>query len=105
LKNAGREELLHAIKQVHEGNYYYGNEILKSMAEPKQIDQTAILSKREIEIINLIAEELTTQEIAEKLFISPHTVDTHRKNLLAKLNVRNTAGIVKFALQNHLNKS
>jgi DNA-binding NarL/FixJ family response regulator len=105
LKNAGREELLHAINQIQEGNYYYGNDILKSMAEPTQKDQIAILSKREIEIINLIAEELTTQEIAEKLFISPHTVDTHRKNLLAKLNVRNTAGLVKFALQNHLDKS
>lgn len=108
LKNAGRAELLNAIETVTSGSFYYSSDILKTLTSiqdsaPKD-DETTQLSKRELEIVKLIAEELTTQEIADKLFISPHTVDTHRKNLLAKLNVRNTAGIVKFALQHGLDK-
>ena len=58
------------------------------------------LTKREVEILGLIAEEMTNNEIGEKLFISPRTVDTHRRNLLQKLGVKNTAGLVKFAIQN-----
>ncbi|MGZ5283413.1 MAG: response regulator [Bacteroidia bacterium] len=108
LKNAGRAELLTAIESVNGGNFYYSSDILKTLTNiagnSTKEDETAQLSKRELEIVRLISEELTTQEIAEKLFLSPHTVDTHRKNLLAKLNVRNTAGLVKFALQHGLDK-
>jgi DNA-binding CsgD family transcriptional regulator len=60
------------------------------------------LTKREKEIINLIVNEYTTSEIAEKLFISEKTVETHRKNLLQKLNVRNTAGLVRIAMEKGL---
>ncbi|RYD79454.1 MAG: response regulator transcription factor [Sphingobacteriales bacterium] len=105
LKNAGRDELLTAIETVNNGSYYYSSEILKSLAQPAakpKLTETVQLSKRELEIIAMIAAEQTTQEIAAALFISPHTVDTHRKNLLAKLNVRNTIGLVKYALQNGL---
>jgi two-component system, NarL family, nitrate/nitrite response regulator NarL len=109
LKNAGRAELLNAIEAVNNGSFYYSSDILRTLtnisADSKsKDDELAHLSKRELEIVKLISEELTTQEIAEKLFLSPHTVDTHRKNLLAKLNVRNTAGLVKFALQHGLDK-
>jgi DNA-binding CsgD family transcriptional regulator len=60
------------------------------------------LTKREIEILRLIAEEHTNQEIANKLFISPRTVDTHRRNLILKLDAKNTAGLVRFAIKHNL---
>ncbi|MEL6560848.1 MAG: helix-turn-helix transcriptional regulator [Bacteroidota bacterium] len=60
------------------------------------------LSSREKEIIKLISSEYTAQEIADKLFISQHTVNTHRKNLLVKLKLKNVAGLVKFAVENGL---
>jgi DNA-binding NarL/FixJ family response regulator len=60
------------------------------------------LSNRELEVLQLIVDGFTNMEIADKLFISNRTVDTHRRNLLQKLNVRNTAELVKFALKNGL---
>ncbi len=60
------------------------------------------ISKREIEIIKLIGEELTTKEIASRLYLSKRTVDTHRQNLMRKLNVRNNIGLIKVAIQRHL---
>ena len=60
------------------------------------------LTKREREILELICEELSTNEIADKLFISAYTVETHRKNLLSKTGAKNVAGLVKFALQNKI---
>jgi DNA-binding CsgD family transcriptional regulator len=60
------------------------------------------LSAREVEVLKLIAQEFSNPEIAEKLFISIRTVDTHRRNLLQKLEVRNTAGLVKYAIQKGL---
>jgi DNA-binding NarL/FixJ family response regulator len=60
---------------------------------------TVELTEREKEVLTLIAREMTTNEIADKLFLSFHTVETHRKNLISKLQVRNTAGLVKYAVQ------
>jgi len=60
------------------------------------------LTKREIEILHLIMKEFTNHEIAKELFLSPRTVDTHRRNLLQKTGSRNTVGLVKFAFRNHL---
>ncbi|UXP34054.1 response regulator transcription factor [Reichenbachiella agarivorans] len=107
LKNAEKLELLTAIKCIAGGGKYFSDEVQKKYTEslfsntvnsPIHTD----LSKREVEILKLIIEEFTAQEIAEKLFISQHTVNTHRKNLLSKLGVKNTAGLVKHALQNGL---
>jgi DNA-binding CsgD family transcriptional regulator len=64
--------------------------------------QILIITRREKEILCLIAEGYTNPEIAEKSFISPSTVDSHRKNLLAKLNMKNTASLIKFAMENKL---
>jgi DNA-binding NarL/FixJ family response regulator len=72
---------------------------LNQTLEPKN-DIT--LTKRETEIIRMISEELTNSEIADRLGISSRTVDTHRRNLLQKLDVKNTAGLVKYAMVNHL---
>ena len=65
----------------------------------KKKEQQIKLSKREVDVIKLIAQEYTTQEIADKLFLSKHTIESYRKNLISKLNVRNLAGITKYALK------
>lgn len=112
LKNTGKQELLNAIDTVMRGESYFSQEVSSIMMSQfmsrKGSGLTDItkpevpLTKRETEIIRLISEELTNSEIAEKLGISPRTVDTHRRNLLQKLDVKNTAGLVKYALQHHL---
>jgi two-component system response regulator NreC len=110
LKNASLDELLGAIKSVHEGGSYFSKDIHIGdrdedfrntiTIEDKQIDE--ILSRRELEVLRLICKEYSNAEIAEKLFLSVSTVETHRKNLIAKLGVNNTVGLVKFALRNNL---
>ncbi len=62
--------------------------------------ENVLLTKREVEVLKLIAAEFSNQEVAEKLFISSRTVDTHRRNLLEKLKLKNTAGLVRYAMQN-----
>ncbi|HWK02915.1 MAG TPA: response regulator transcription factor [Puia sp.] len=110
LKNAPLEELLTALRAVHEGSSYFSKDIhigdrdedFRSTItiEDRQIDD--ILSRRELEVLKLICREYSNAEIAEKLFLSVSTVETHRKNLIAKLGVNNTVGLVKFALRHKL---
>jgi len=110
LKNIGIEEFVKALHTVAEGKKYFSKEINiidtdqdfrnTITIEDKKIDE--ILSKREIEVLTLICKEYSNSEIAEKLFLSVSTVETHRKNLIAKLGVNNTVGLVKFALKNNL---
>lgn len=110
LKNAGIEELKLAIQTVATGGTYYSKEINimdvnndfrnTITIDDKQVDE--ILSKREIEILKLICKEYSNAEIADKLFLSISTVETHRKNLISKLGVNNTVGLVKFAIKNKL---
>lgn len=109
LKDAGKEEMIRAIRTVDEGNTYYSQRvssaILEHLANPakSQKEKTAAsLTRREMEILRLITEEYSNPEIAEKLFISIRTVDTHRRNLLEKLGVKNTAGLVKYAIRQGL---
>jgi DNA-binding NarL/FixJ family response regulator len=109
LKNAGQDEVIEAIKTVFNGKMYLDdtvNEIVvNSVANsngPKQSSPFPSLSRREKEILLLILEEHTTQEIAEKLFISFGTVETHRRNMLIKTGARNTAGLVRIALEYEL---
>jgi len=104
LKNSSKEELLKAIHTVCEGGIYFSGEAgdsLKQYQRSKQ-EEIPLLSRREKEVLELIAEGYTNPEIAEKLFLSQFTVDTHRKNLLAKLNVKNTASLVKLAVERKL---
>jgi DNA-binding NarL/FixJ family response regulator len=100
LKNADKEELLQAIHTVHAGKTYLSTGVTAAMlpAGPRNPH----LTKREKEILLLIAEGYTNPEIAEKLFISATTVDSHRKNLLTKLKARNSAMLVKCAIDNQL---
>ncbi len=108
LKESGRDELVNAIKAVRKGKKYYSNEVSVTMINSMLSDKPSAskaagdLSKREMEVLQLIVDGFTNMEIADKLFISNRTVDTHRRNLLQKLNVRNTAELVKFALKNGL---
>jgi DNA-binding NarL/FixJ family response regulator len=107
LKNAEKEELLKAIYTIHGGQNYFSNEVqekyLKSVFAPEpETSNDPVLSKREKEILKYIAEEYTTPEIADKLCISQYTVNTHRKNLISKLGVKNVAGLVKYAFQKGL---
>ena len=104
MKNASRHELLKAIETVHEGGTYYTSEvsdiILGDLKGEKNISSAfPKLSRREKQILNLIINELTTTEIAEKLHISFGTVETHRRNIMNKLGARNTAGMVRIALE------
>ena len=113
LKNTGKQDLIDAITTVHKGEKYYSSDVALKMMDAKtsgesiyeynrNADLDVNLTKREIEILKLISQEYTTPQIAEKLFISTYTVDTHRKNLIAKLDVKNVAGLVKYAVQNGL---
>ncbi len=105
LKNAGKDEMLSAIRTVAKGDTYFSNQvsaqILQHLTNPgasKKKPEGIPLTDREIEVLRLIADEYSNPEIAEKLFISIRTVDTHRRNLLDKLGVKNTAGLVKYAI-------
>ena len=104
LKNAPKEELISAIHAVHDGNIYFSGEVGQALQEYQRAAkiELPVLSRREKEILELIAEGYTNPQIAEKLFISQFTVDSHRKNLLAKLNVKNTASLIRFAVEQKL---
>jgi DNA-binding NarL/FixJ family response regulator len=107
LKNTGRQELSNAINRIIDNSTYYSNEVLNimmtRMKKQKSIEKnTALLTPREIEIIKLIMEELSSEEIADKLFISKRTVDTHRKNIIQKTNTKTLVGLLKFAIENNL---
>ncbi|WP_343613738.1 response regulator transcription factor [Flavobacterium sp.] len=107
LKNAAKEELLKAINTIAQGENYFAEELeekhlTNSSRIEKQVSNLTELSSREKEILVLIAQEYNTAEIAEKTFISLNTVNTHRRNLLSKLNAKNTAGLVKYAVENGL---
>ena len=106
LKNIGRRELIQAIKKVAEGSSHYSPEVLEVIMQKKKGEQqetaTNSLTKRETEIVRLICKEYSSAEIAETLFISTRTVETHRKNILNKINVKNIVGLIKFAFQNQL---
>jgi two-component system, NarL family, nitrate/nitrite response regulator NarL len=108
LKNTGRTELLDAIKSVNEGKTFYSKEVTETILQnfskkpAEQRAEAAHLTEREKDVLKLIAQEYNTQEIAAELFISTNTVETHRKNLLSKLQAKNIAGLVKFAIQTGL---
>lgn len=104
LKNSSREELIKAIHAVYEGEIFFSGEVGQALAGYQKTSkgELPVLTPREKEILELIAEGYTNPQIAEKIFLSPFTVDSHRKNLLAKLNVKNTASLIKLAVENKL---
>lgn len=110
LKNTGKKELLDAMHTLINGGTWYSREVgevlLNSMHQkakaPEPVRPRVQLTRREKDILRLILEERTTQEIADSLFISQNTVETHRKNLMSKLGARNLAGLVRYAIEQGL---
>ena len=111
LKNCGKEELEHCIRKVHSGGTFFSDDLTETLLagmQGKFVKKEGTnqflptLSRREKEILKLIVNEDTTAEIAEKLFISIGTVETHRHNMMNKLSVKNTAGLVRVALTHGL---
>jgi DNA-binding NarL/FixJ family response regulator len=105
LKNAGKQELLEALQQAVEGNTYISSQLRKSSEKKVEKDafvKSLSLTKREVEIIKLLALEKNSMEIADQLFLSVYTVNTHRKNISQKLGIKNTAGLIRFASDNEL---
>ncbi|MEX0844472.1 MAG: response regulator transcription factor [Balneolaceae bacterium] len=109
-KSSGKKELIKAINTIINGQHYFSEgatqSILQELVNPvvtKHKDAEDVhITERELEILKLIVNEYTNQEIAEKLFVSVRTVDAHRRNLLQKTGAKNTAGLVKYAIKNQL---
>ena len=101
LKNATRDELLEGIQTVMKGKMYFSSEAAQSLRKSND-PKVPVLTRREKDVLGLIASGMTNNEIAAKLFISVTTVETHRKNLLAKFDVKNTASLVRAAVQMQL---
>jgi DNA-binding NarL/FixJ family response regulator len=110
VKNSPPDKVIHTIKQVFYNGFHYDKyvmDILNSRyATANEGEKTAFddefLTEREREVLELICKQYKTSEIGDKLFISPRTVEVHRKNLLIKTGVKNIAGLVIFAIQNDL---
>jgi two-component system, NarL family, nitrate/nitrite response regulator NarL len=97
VKSASKQEIEQAIVDVMAGKMYVSIDINNTKPETVAEEEVPTLTRREKEILKLIAEGLTTNDIAQKIFVSPYTVETHRKNLLAKFDVSNTAVLIKTA--------
>lgn len=114
LKDCGKEEIIEAIEATSKQQRFFCSKVLDTLSakegeskkESTEFSSTVCdglnISEREIEIIRMIAEGFSNKEIAEKLFLSNHTVNTHRKNIMNKLGVNNTAGIVLFAVKENI---
>ena len=105
LKNIGKQELIMALEKIAAGGIYFGEEVLKEMSRASEIKKTneeIKLTNREIEIIGLIEKEMSNKQIAEKLFLSERTVETHRKNIFRKTNTTSLIGLVKYAYEHKL---
>lgn len=105
LKNAASREMIDAIKMVYGGGMYLSEDlpnIFGDKPKPRSNYLFPDLTKREVEVLQEICKEKNTAEIAETLFLSPNTVETHRANLLLKVGVKNTAGLVKWAVENEM---
>jgi len=111
-KNTSRKELIEAIYAIHRGEEFFAesisNVILKSYIKkaksdsPDDENKESLLSKREIEVLRLFAEGMTNQEIADKLFISIRTVESHKNHIMARLELKTTVDLVKFAIRNNI---
>ena len=110
LKDAGKQELLAAVRAVHMGERFFSPGVSRlivedfvkrsHVAQPVPLSSATSLTDREAEVLRHIAQGLTNGEIAEKMFLSIRTIGTHRNNLMHKLNIHNTAGLVRYAIEN-----
>jgi DNA-binding NarL/FixJ family response regulator len=106
LKEGNTQELTKAVEEVMKGNNYFSSQvqekIIQSVIDSKVAHKEADLSKRELEILKLIFDEQSNQEIADELFISLRTVETHKHNIMEKTGSKNMASLVKFAIREKL---
>ena len=102
VKSASKEEIEEAILSVNEGKLYMSLDINLTSSDKQELNNMPVLSSREKEVLQLIADGMTNPQIAAKLFLSLHTVDSHRKNLLTKFAVNNTASLIKLAAKYNL---
>lgn len=102
LKKYTHHELLTALDIISNDGQFWSPEINKLLLTKMQPDSNNQITDREMEVLKLLTQELTSREIAEKLFISERTVDTHRKNLLRKTNSASTVGLIKYAYEHKL---
>ena len=109
-KDSSKHEFIQAIETVAEGRKYFNNKVFDMLlmnsenSKQEENSETSILTIREKEVLKLIAEEYSSQEIADKLFLSIKTVNAHRRNLIQKLDAKNTAALVRYALKHGLIK-
>ncbi len=101
LKNAGKEEITTAVMEVAKGKIYMSDEAAATLKNEAHED-SPVLTRRENEILRMIANGHTNPAIAEKLFLSLSTVDTHRKSLMRKLNIKNTALLIRYAMEHNI---
>lgn len=114
-KNTTRQELLKAIIHIHDGEEYYSNSVSKiildnyisNVRKPKEIEpvrdkEDDVLSAREKQILQMVVEGHTNQEIADKLFISIRTVESHKNHIMLKLGMKSTVDLIKYALRNKI---
>ena len=107
LKNVGNQELIEAIYKVAQGKMHFSDDVTEEMvknkhAKPNKLEDQVKLTERELEILKLIVQELNNAEIADKLFISERTVETHRKNMIRKFNTKTIVGLIKYAMDHKL---
>lgn len=105
LKDSSKQELIYGIETVLNGETYFADQVKDTLIagfRSEKVITEIRLTTREKDILQLICREMTTQEIADSLFISSHTVESHRKNLIAKTGVKSSVGLVKFAIENGL---
>lgn len=106
VKNTGKQELVQAINKVAAGGLFFSDEVsaemMKAISNPPPKEEVISLTPREIEIVKLISKEYSNLQIAEALFISERTVETHRKNIFRKSNTKSVVGLIKYAIEKKL---
>lgn len=109
LKNTGKDELVGALNKIASGGIFFGDEVTNEMMrmmnhqdKAQSQEEQVSLTFREKEILKLIAKEYSNMQIAEELFISERTVETHRKNIFRKTNTKSIVGLIKYAIENKL---
>lgn len=105
LKNIGKEELAHALQKIAGGGIYFSDQVLDELTKfstVKKENEETHLTQREVEIVGLIEKELSNKEIADKLYISERTVETHRKNIFRKTKTNSVIGLIKYAYEHKL---
>lgn len=106
IKNSSSSELKNAIAEILKGNTYFPLSKQKALPDDSYFFDEFLkkyqLTKREVEIIQMVCKEMSTKQIANNLFLSELTINTHRRNIFKKLDIKNVAGLINFARQNHL---